>query len=158
LSTTNPTCQTRARTRAAAVGSQRLTTWAMARPLRSVTQNIRVYNVECYGDYAIRNCNTCGGRRSWPISKYYSAFAFEDGGKSWEIRVTAENSAHSVTNLTGLSWLVTKHVNPSTVLRAWAHAEIGVMNSCTLDALNGSKLTGTFCGMQKIRIRSLKQE
>jgi hypothetical protein len=32
LSTTNPTCQTRARTRAAAVGSQRLTAWAMARP------------------------------------------------------------------------------------------------------------------------------
>jgi hypothetical protein len=32
LSTTNPTCQTRARTRAAAVGSQRLTATAMARP------------------------------------------------------------------------------------------------------------------------------
>jgi hypothetical protein len=31
LSTTKPTCQTRARTRAAAVGSQRLTAWAMAR-------------------------------------------------------------------------------------------------------------------------------
>jgi hypothetical protein len=30
LSTTNRTCQTRARTRAAAVGSQRLTAWAMA--------------------------------------------------------------------------------------------------------------------------------
>jgi hypothetical protein len=30
LSTTNPTCQTRARTRAAAVGSQRLTASAMA--------------------------------------------------------------------------------------------------------------------------------
>jgi hypothetical protein len=37
LSTTNPTCQTRARTRAAAVGSQRLTASAMARPFaRSV--------------------------------------------------------------------------------------------------------------------------
>jgi hypothetical protein len=36
LSTTNPTCQTRAQTRAAAVavGSQRLTAWAMGRPLR----------------------------------------------------------------------------------------------------------------------------
>jgi hypothetical protein len=33
LSTTNPTCQTRAWTRAAAVGSQRLTAWAMARPI-----------------------------------------------------------------------------------------------------------------------------
>jgi hypothetical protein len=33
LSTTNPTWQTRARTRAAAVGSQRLTAWAMARPM-----------------------------------------------------------------------------------------------------------------------------
>jgi hypothetical protein len=32
LSTTNPTWQIRARTRAAAVGSQRLTAWAMARP------------------------------------------------------------------------------------------------------------------------------
>jgi hypothetical protein len=32
LSTTNPTCQTRARTRAAAVGSQRLTASAMSRP------------------------------------------------------------------------------------------------------------------------------
>jgi hypothetical protein len=32
LSTTNLTCQTRARTRAAEVGSQRLTAWAMARP------------------------------------------------------------------------------------------------------------------------------
>jgi hypothetical protein len=32
LSTTNPTCQTRARTRAGAVGSQRLTASAMARP------------------------------------------------------------------------------------------------------------------------------
>jgi hypothetical protein len=32
LSTTNPTWKTRARTRAAAVGSQRLTAWAMARP------------------------------------------------------------------------------------------------------------------------------
>jgi hypothetical protein len=32
LSTTNPTCQTRAQTRAAAVGSQRLIAWAMARP------------------------------------------------------------------------------------------------------------------------------
>jgi hypothetical protein len=32
LSTTNPTCQTRARSRAAAVGSQRLTASAMARP------------------------------------------------------------------------------------------------------------------------------
>jgi hypothetical protein len=33
LYTTNPTCQTRAQTRAAAVGSQRLTASAMARPL-----------------------------------------------------------------------------------------------------------------------------
>jgi hypothetical protein len=33
LSTTNPTCQTRARTRAPAVGSQRLTASAVARPL-----------------------------------------------------------------------------------------------------------------------------
>jgi hypothetical protein len=33
LSTTNPTCQTRARTRAAAVGSQRLNASAMARPI-----------------------------------------------------------------------------------------------------------------------------
>jgi hypothetical protein len=32
LSTTNSTCQTRARPRAAAVGSQRLTASAMARP------------------------------------------------------------------------------------------------------------------------------
>jgi hypothetical protein len=32
LSTTDPTCQTRARTRAAAVGSQRLSASAMARP------------------------------------------------------------------------------------------------------------------------------
>jgi hypothetical protein len=32
LSTTNPTCQTRARTRATAVGSQRLTASPMARP------------------------------------------------------------------------------------------------------------------------------
>jgi hypothetical protein len=32
LSTTNPTCQTRARTRAAVAGSQRLTASAMARP------------------------------------------------------------------------------------------------------------------------------
>jgi hypothetical protein len=32
LSTTNPTCQARARTRGAAVGSQRLTASAMARP------------------------------------------------------------------------------------------------------------------------------
>jgi hypothetical protein len=31
-STTNPTCKTQARTLAAAVGSQRLTAWAMARP------------------------------------------------------------------------------------------------------------------------------
>jgi hypothetical protein len=34
LSTTNPTCQTRARIRAAAVGSQRLTATAMARPFK----------------------------------------------------------------------------------------------------------------------------
>jgi hypothetical protein len=33
LSTTNPTCRTRARTRAAAVGNRRLTASAMARPL-----------------------------------------------------------------------------------------------------------------------------
>jgi hypothetical protein len=33
LSTTNPTCQTRARTRAVAVGSQWLTAWAMAQNL-----------------------------------------------------------------------------------------------------------------------------
>jgi hypothetical protein len=33
LSATDPTYQSRARTRAAAVGSQRLTAWAMARPL-----------------------------------------------------------------------------------------------------------------------------
>jgi hypothetical protein len=33
LSTTNPTCQTRARTQAAAVGSQRLNATTMARPL-----------------------------------------------------------------------------------------------------------------------------
>jgi hypothetical protein len=32
LSTTNPTCQTRARTRATTVGSQWLSAWAMARP------------------------------------------------------------------------------------------------------------------------------
>jgi hypothetical protein len=32
LSTTNPTCQTWSQTRAAAVGSQRLTKWAMVRP------------------------------------------------------------------------------------------------------------------------------
>jgi hypothetical protein len=32
LSTTNPTCSVRTRTRAAAVGSQQLTAWAMARP------------------------------------------------------------------------------------------------------------------------------
>jgi hypothetical protein len=32
LSTTNPTCSARKRTRAAAVGSRRLTAWAMARP------------------------------------------------------------------------------------------------------------------------------
>jgi hypothetical protein len=38
LSTTNPTCQTRARTLAAAVGSQRLTASAMARPTK-VTKN-----------------------------------------------------------------------------------------------------------------------
>jgi hypothetical protein len=37
LSTTNTTCQTRARTRAAAVGSQRLTASAMARPSSTVT-------------------------------------------------------------------------------------------------------------------------
>jgi hypothetical protein len=36
LSTTNPTCQTRARTRAAAVGSQRLTVSAMERPFITV--------------------------------------------------------------------------------------------------------------------------
>jgi hypothetical protein len=38
LSTTNPTCQTRERTRAAAVGSQRLTASAMARPLTSLNE------------------------------------------------------------------------------------------------------------------------
>jgi hypothetical protein len=38
LSTTNPTCQTRARTGAGAVGSQRLTAWAMARPSQSLYQ------------------------------------------------------------------------------------------------------------------------
>jgi hypothetical protein len=32
LSTTNHTCQTRARIQAAAVGNQRLTAWAMVRP------------------------------------------------------------------------------------------------------------------------------
>jgi hypothetical protein len=37
LSTTNPTCQTRARTQAAAVGSQRPTTSAMARPVATPT-------------------------------------------------------------------------------------------------------------------------
>jgi hypothetical protein len=36
LSTTNPTCQTRARTLAAAVGSQRLTASAMARPIHII--------------------------------------------------------------------------------------------------------------------------
>jgi hypothetical protein len=36
LSTTNPTCHTRARTRAAAVGSQRLTSWTMARPILGI--------------------------------------------------------------------------------------------------------------------------
>jgi hypothetical protein len=39
LSTTSPTCHARARTRTAEVGSQRLTAWAMARPLTiSLTQ------------------------------------------------------------------------------------------------------------------------
>jgi hypothetical protein len=33
LSTTNPTCETREQTRAAAMGSQRLTALAMARPM-----------------------------------------------------------------------------------------------------------------------------
>jgi hypothetical protein len=36
LSTTNPTCQTQARTRAAAVGRQRLTASAMARPVSDI--------------------------------------------------------------------------------------------------------------------------
>jgi hypothetical protein len=37
LSTTSPTCQTRARPRAAAVGSQRLTASAVARPYTNMT-------------------------------------------------------------------------------------------------------------------------
>jgi hypothetical protein len=41
LSTTNPTCQTRDRTRAAAVGSQRLTAWPMARPWRRLPSLIK---------------------------------------------------------------------------------------------------------------------
>jgi hypothetical protein len=41
LSTTNPTCQTRARTRAAAVGSQRLTASAMARPTNCLDSNLK---------------------------------------------------------------------------------------------------------------------
>jgi hypothetical protein len=36
LSTTNPTCKIRARTRAAAMGNQRLTAWAMARLNRAL--------------------------------------------------------------------------------------------------------------------------
>jgi hypothetical protein len=42
LSTTNPTCQTRARTRAAAVGSQRLIASAMARPVIKLINNNHV--------------------------------------------------------------------------------------------------------------------
>jgi hypothetical protein len=38
LSTTDPTCQTPARTRAAAVGSQRLTASAMTRPYKCFNQ------------------------------------------------------------------------------------------------------------------------
>jgi hypothetical protein len=55
LSTTNPTCQTRARTRAAAVGSQRLTASAMARPsLGSYTDNSIVLS-EFLSSYVTRN-------------------------------------------------------------------------------------------------------
>jgi hypothetical protein len=48
LSTTNPTCQTRVRTRAAAVGSQRLTASAMARPalLHNQLQYALVHNFQ----------------------------------------------------------------------------------------------------------------
>jgi hypothetical protein len=47
LSTTNPTCQTRVRTRAAAVGSQRLTASAMALPKFQVTlTKVRKMNLQ----------------------------------------------------------------------------------------------------------------
>jgi hypothetical protein len=44
LSTINPTCQTRARTRAAAVGSQRLTASAMALPIHMLYKYIYIEN------------------------------------------------------------------------------------------------------------------
>jgi hypothetical protein len=52
LSTTNPTCQSRAQTRAAAVGSQRLTASAMAQPRRTVTSNTSFVSGEhvCMGE------------------------------------------------------------------------------------------------------------
>jgi hypothetical protein len=45
LSTTNPTWPDRARNRAVAVGSQRLTTWAMAQPKGHVIQNQIEYHI-----------------------------------------------------------------------------------------------------------------
>jgi hypothetical protein len=48
LSTTNPTWPDRARTRAAAVGSQRLTAWAMERPTGfTLLASVRFQNVFC---------------------------------------------------------------------------------------------------------------
>jgi hypothetical protein len=58
LSTTNPTCQTRARTRAAAVGSKQLTASAMARPIIkgcSATDHSGWLWCKCINDLSPRN-------------------------------------------------------------------------------------------------------
>jgi hypothetical protein len=58
----NPTCSARTRTRAAAVGSQRLTAWAMARPLfgckwDDVTRGCtkQLHNEELHNFYYVSN-------------------------------------------------------------------------------------------------------
>jgi hypothetical protein len=56
LSTTNPTCHTRARTRAAAVGSQRLTASAMAQPNRKV--NRILHKLSANGSIALSGTRT----------------------------------------------------------------------------------------------------
>jgi hypothetical protein len=73
LSTINLTCQTRARTRAAAVGSQRLTAWAMARPLASNYRWMMNWKgFEMKRSWPIRNTIPAGARRDWwnPQKRY----------------------------------------------------------------------------------------
>jgi hypothetical protein len=70
LSTTNPTCQTQARTRATAVGSQRLTTWAMARSLT-------LYLLGKGNIWIVRNKNLTGWIEFIPYLRYEGKYTVD---------------------------------------------------------------------------------